>query len=403
MGKEQEPLRTEFDALALEAAEHLLEQFWIRREDEPEKYQAVREREQALRNYFLDKAGLRLILHRHFAKLEKIPAEPEPWMGIQSFQHPRDYAVLCCLLAYLEGRAVDEQFLLSDLCEELRAECPGEDGLDWTHYEHRKSLVRVLRAADELGLVKVVDGSIDGFSQFEDSEVLFEVPVVARYFMRSYPKDLFQFDTKEEILAADWPEGADESLRRRHRVYRRLLLSPVLYSRDVPEADFHYLRNFRHRIREDLERHTAFSFELYQNAAMLTLAGPRARFTLFPDNRAIADIALQFAALVRERRAAEDIPLQHDGGLCLTMPDFQAWVRLCKERYGAGWSKQYREAGVAQTARDLLTLLVEWKMAERDPETGAVCLRPLLARVTGRYQDDFDSGALRKEEADAPE
>jgi len=155
---EQEKTRNVFDHQAREAAEHLLEQFWILRDEEPEKYQAVREREQVLRTYFLDKPGFRLVLHRYFAKLEKIPAEPESWMGIQDFQQARDYAVLCCLLAYLEGKAVDEQFLLSELCEELRTFYPGEDTLDWTHYEHRKSLVRVLRKAAELGIVKVVDG-----------------------------------------------------------------------------------------------------------------------------------------------------------------------------------------------------------------------------------------------------
>ena len=109
-----------FDEKAKEAAEHLLEQFWILRDQEPEKYQLVREREQALRNYFLDKMGFRLILHRHFAKLEKVPAEPESWMGIQSFKHTRDYVLLCCLMGYLENKTVDEQFLLSTLCEELQ-------------------------------------------------------------------------------------------------------------------------------------------------------------------------------------------------------------------------------------------------------------------------------------------
>ncbi|RJX22574.1 MAG: TIGR02678 family protein [Desulforudis sp.] len=403
MGREREQSKSEFDNAAREAAEHLLEQFWIRRDEEPEKYQSVREREQVLRSYFLDKAGFRLILHRYFAKLEKIPAEPESWMGIQTFHHPRDYAVFCCLLAYLESKAVDEQFLLSDLCEELRAVYPGDDALDWTHYEHRKSLVRVLRTSADLGILKVVDGTIEGFNYAEDNEVLYEVPVVARYFMRSYPKDLFQFATKEEILAADWPEGVDEALKRRHRVYRRLLLSPVMYSRDTVEADFLYLRNYRHRVREDIEKHTGFCFELYRNAALLTLPEQRVRFTLFPDNKAISDIAIQFAAVARERRAEDDIPLQFDGILGLTIPDFQKWVRICKERYGAGWSKQYREAGISQTAKELLAFLVEWKMAERDPETAAVHLRPLLARTTGRYPSDFDPSTVREGEISAKE
>lgn len=71
-----------FDERACEALGYLLGQFWILREKEPEKYQLVRDRERVLRGYLLDKLGLNLIVHRHFAKLEKVPVVPQVWMGI---------------------------------------------------------------------------------------------------------------------------------------------------------------------------------------------------------------------------------------------------------------------------------------------------------------------------------
>lgn len=114
-----------FDEKAKEAMTALFENFWIVREEEPELYQKIREREKVLKRYLQEKFGYRLIIHRYFAKLEKIPAEPESWMGIQDFQDILDYALFCCLLAYLESKAVDEKFLLSDLCEEIQAMYPG--------------------------------------------------------------------------------------------------------------------------------------------------------------------------------------------------------------------------------------------------------------------------------------
>ncbi|MEG6617565.1 TIGR02678 family protein [Peptococcaceae bacterium 1198_IL3148] len=379
-----------FDDTAKEAAENLLEQFWIIRDKEPDKYQMVREREQVLRTYFLEKMGFRLILHRYFAKLEKIPAEPESWMGLQSFKHTRDYVLFCCLLAYLEGKTVDEQFLLSDLCEDLQGLYPEAESLDWTHYEHRKSLVRVLQFAAEIDIIKMVDGDINGFNYAENSEVLYEVPLLARYFMRSFPKDLLQFKTKEQILQAEWL-GNEENIGaiRRHRVYRQLFLSPVIYSKNPDDADFLYLRNYRHRIREDIEKHTDYQFELYKNTALLTLNERKVRFELFPDNRAIADIALQFAALSREFQQLKELPLQPDGSIYLTPVEYQNWVVLLKERYGAGWSKQYRENNIESTASELLDLLVEWKMAMVDVETGVIYLQPLLVRTVGHYPKDF--------------
>jgi len=381
-----------FDEIAQEAAEILLEQFWILREREPEIYQMVREREFVLRNYFLDKLGFRLIVHRSFAKLEKIPAEPETWMGIQSFQHPRDYVLLSLLLAFMEGKSVDEQFLLTELVEELKGMYPELDEIDWNHYEHRKSLVRVMQFVTEQGVLRIIDGDIEGFNYDENHEVLFEVPLVSRYFMRSYPKDLYQFDNMNELIEAEW-QGEDQNTGslRRWRIYRKLLLSPVMYSTDVNDPDFLYLRKYRNRIREDIEKHTSFQFELYQNAAMLIQPEKKARFTLFPDNKAIMDIALQFAHITRVKREEEDIPLQYDGSILLTWTDFERWVSLCKETFGFGWSKQYREAKIAQTAGDLYELLEEWKMAAIDRETKTISLYPLLGRLSGRYPKDFEN------------
>lgn len=389
-----------FDEKAKEAAEQLLEQFWILRESEPEKYQLIREREQVLRNYFLDKLGFRLILHRHFAKLEKVAAEPEPWMGIQSFKHTMDYVLLCCLMGYLESKTVDEQFLLSTLCEELQGLYPGEEGVDWISYEHRKSLVRVLQFASENKMLIIVEGDVTDFSYTESHEVLYEVPLTARYFLRSFPKDLFQFETIEDILAAE-TMGQEETtgVARRHRVYRLLFLSPAMMSRGSDDADFLYLRNYRHRIREDIEKHTDYQFELYKHTALLTLRERKSRYNLFPDNRAICDIALQFASVVRQKRADEQIPLQWDGSMFLTKVDFLNWLRICRERYSAGWSKQYRELNLADTAKELLGLLVEWKMAAVDATAGVISLYPLLVRTVGSYPGDFKPSLVEGVEA----
>lgn len=401
---ETDQQKKKFDEVAQEAALILLEQFWILRDKEPEKYQAIRDRENVLRSYFIDKLGLRLIVHRHFAKLEKIPVQPESWMGIQAFNRPKDYALFCCLLAFLEGKNVDEQFLLTELCEELVSLYPGKDGLDWTLYEQRKSLVRVLQFSKEVGIVRVVDGDIEDFSFMENHEVLYEVPVISRYFMRSYPKDLFQFDTKEEILEAEW-HGQEQSSteRRRHQVYRQLLFSPVFYSKGIDDAEFQYVRQYRSRIREDIEKHTEFQFELYKSAALLTIPERKARYTLYPDNKAVMDIALQFAQVVRTEREEEDIPIQFDGTLRLTWVDFEQWVDKCRGQFSKGWSKQYREASLRETTRDLYELLEEWKMVSTDLETGMISLHSLLVRIVGRYPKEFkqmlDEGVTEDEES----
>src|SRR5690606_39437456 len=95
------------------------------------------------------------------------------------------------------------------------------------------------------------------------------------------------------------------SLRRRHRVYRQLLLSPAVYREEMEEADFLYLLRFRHRLEEDFAEYLGFRLEIYRNTALLSAPEARARLTLFPDSRAICDIALQMGNSRSEEHTSE--------------------------------------------------------------------------------------------------
>jgi len=380
-----------FDELAREGFIVLLENFWILREKDPETYQLIRDRESTLKNYILDKCGYQLIVHRHFAKLEKIPAQPEPWMGISVFQSPLDYALLCCVLAYIEGLTGYEQFLLSDLCNEVLALYPEKDTLDWRNYEHRKALVRVLSYLAELGILSVVDGETTAFNFNEGSEVLYEVSVVARYFMRSYPKDLYQYNTIEELLAAENYDSEDEmsGARRRYRVYRQLLLSPVIYRQETEEADFLYLKNYLSRLKDDFETHTGFQLEVYKNSALLVAPEPRSVWTLFPNQKVISDITLQFSAYVREQVENQIWQPDATGRISLSWLEFEQGVKQCQEKYSQGWSKHYRDGLMSSLVRELLDYLKEWKFAQASEEDSRIILLPALGRLQGDYPQDF--------------
>ena len=98
---------------------------------------------------------------------------------------------------------------------------------------------------------------------------------------------------------------------------------------------------------------------------------------------------MQLAVLSRERWAALKETEHIKGALTLSAVEFEQMVIECKKRYGAGWSKEYREALPSEIAADLQEYLLRWKMAEQDSETGAMTLLPLLARLSCRYPEDF--------------
>lgn len=376
----------EFDENAVEALGRLFEQFWILRDEEPEAYLLVRNREQILKRYLQEKFGLELIIHQHFAKLEKIPVEPESWMGIESFQGPMDYAIFCCALAYMEQKGIDEQFLLSDLAERIQELYPGEMPLDWKNYQHRRALVRALKQVLELRLIKTIDGNLEQFQLNDDEEVLYEVTIYSRYFMRSYPDDLYQFDSMEELLMQEWNRQPDD--QRRKRVYRKLILTPFVYRKNEEDQDFAYIRNYRNRLRDDFEQHTPFRLEVFKNAAMLSLPDPKKRYTLFPDTKGITDAALHTMAVIRENKEALDIT--EFGTVRIPRASFDMLVRQTKEKYGHGWSKKHREETPEETAGQIIKVWEEWNMAVWDDETRMLTILPGAARLTAFYPADYE-------------
>ncbi|MUV39025.1 hypothetical protein JNUCC1_02897 [Lentibacillus sp. JNUCC-1] len=381
---------TQFDEKAQTALRMLFEKFWILRKKEPDLYQLVREREKVLKRYIDDKFGFDLIVHQHFIKLEKIPVETKSWMGIQSFQTQQDYAIFCCALAFTESRSVDEQFLLSDICEEIKELYPGEVPLDWTNYNHRRALVRVIKQLEKLTLLAVVEGEVDQFAMNEDQEVLYETTLYARYFMRSYPKDLTDYESAQDILISEWDRNAEDI--RRKRVYRKLLTSPVVHRESEDDPDFAYIRNYRNRLRDDLEAHTMFRLEMFKNAAMLVADENKQELTLFPDQKALMDVALHVAAYVRDHR--EVYAPDEFGRIHVSQLTLEQIVANTQNEYGKGWSKLYREGTPVSVTQDLIELLRDWEMLEETKEMDIYIIKPLFGRVAGHYPADF----LRKEE-----
>jgi len=376
-----------------EALGILFENFWVLRSNEPQLYQLIRDREHKLRRYISEKFGFDLVVHQHFIKLEKIPVEPQIWMGMQDFQAPMDYTVFCCAMAFTEQKAIDELFLLTDVTESIQELYPGEFPLDWTNYQHRKSLVRALNKMVELSLIKTIDGNLELFQADEQGEVLYQVSVHARYFMKSYPDDLYNFSSMDDMIESEWKRSPED--QRRKRVYRKLLLSPVVHREHTEDEDFAYIRNYRNRLKEDLEAMTPFKLEVFKNVAMLTLPERKRRYTLFPDQRVISSIALQVMTTIR----SEEVDVNELGQLRLPLSAFTELVRRVKETWGHGWSKVHREESVSETARQLIELWFEWELVTVDQEMEILIIKPGAARLIGHYPKDFiESEALTDDE-----
>src|SRR5690625_5155839 len=98
-----------------------------------------------------------------------------------------------------------------------------------------------------------------------------------------------------------------------------------------------------------------FRLEVFKNAALLVSDERKQELTLFPDQKAIMDVALHFASYIRENK--EQFQPNELGNIRITQVRFEQTVKELHAMYGKGWSKQYREGSIAATMSDLLDVL----------------------------------------------
>jgi len=382
----------------------LLENKWLIRKKLPEEYNLVRRYEKELQRYFQDKCGWLLVSNQRFYKLEKIPARAEAFMGIKEFQQAEDYVLLCCIMAYLEEQEVDSKFLLSDLCEALLEYYPDEefnDKINWESYNWRRALVRVINYLLSMEILRWIDGDRSGenflsndFSRESFSgETLYQITILSRYFLRSYPKDLQNYDDIASLYQSEFMENdaveAEEVAHRRHNVYRQLLLSPIFY-KETAADDFAYLRKMYRRINEEMMELFEVDVQLYDDCAM---AVSNERNTWFKDVfparlKGSHDVILSLAAYCWENSIKPQ---------ALSLNEFINLAEKTAQQFNSGWTKEFREMTAEKLSRVILAEMMEWQMVFWHEKENMVILQPALFKLIGKYPADYLAGGTTED------
>lgn len=378
----------------MEELQMLLENFWILRDDR-ENFNKIRDAENKIKPFVEEKLGYRLIINPYIIKLEKVPSDVEEWMGIDAFQTPMDYVFLCLLLAFLEDKGPEDQFVLSNITEYIEAQYDGPDKVDWTLFQHRKSLVRVLNFAVDIGIIKIDDGDHERFSESEDTEVLYENTGISRYFLRSFNREITEDMKIEDFLQEDLnlSNPKDVVIQRRHRVYRKLILSPSVYSEGPDDQDFMYIKNYRNTIAKDLEEYLDAKLHLHKTSAFVLFNDNKYLKSYFPDkNKNISDIMLQVNKIIRQMIEDGKLAYNPDDTIDITEAEFINIILKVKERFSDGWYKSYREMSEKQLIEEVIENMESFKMIKRVEELHSIKILPMAAKLIGEYPPDFEKG-----------
>lgn len=369
--------------------EELMNQRWISKYRDKELYYRVKEEVGAIRPFLVEKLGYRIIVNSSLVKLEKLPGEALPWMGLQDFREPLDYALFCAILMFLEDREAEEQFVLSQLTEYITSNLP-EGQMSWTVYANRQRLIRVMKFCIKNDLFLVDDGNMEGFVVDLATEALYENTGLSKYFMRTITQDISGFQKVEDFFRSEWMDmDEDRGVIRRHRVYRKLLLSLGMYREREADEDFNYIRHYRSIIENDIEQLVDARLQVHKSSAYLILGENADLGKIFPARNSLSDMILLLHSEIVDRVKQGSLKPELHERIYLPILSLRELILDSRRKYGGGLVKAYREMSDREFTDTLIQELESMDILRIDGITQEVELLPLIGKMIGTYPDRF--------------
>ncbi|MDD6794809.1 MAG: TIGR02678 family protein [Clostridiaceae bacterium] len=364
----------------------LLENYIILKSNNRELYYDIVDNVEYYREFINDILSYNLIIKDDFIKLEKIPTNPEPWMGIRNFTDKKEYIFFLLILAYLEDKNKEEQFILSNITEYIEHNYP-EEKIEWTVFRNRKSLITVLKYCLELGLIKRNDGDEEDFSKSENSEVLYESTGVSKYIVRRFNRDIHEYENYISLLQDAWEGlGTDKGTIRKNRVFRELLLCPIVYN-DENKSDYEYIKNYRSYIKNVFEKYLGWDIHIHKNGTLAVLNNGYEIKDTFPNQKGESSAVLFINRKIKSMIESKELEVSQNDSVIISQEKFERIILKVREVEGHGFTKTLREASDDKYISSIKEFMKEYYMIRI--QEGYVELMPVIGKVIGKYPDDY--------------
>lgn len=369
--------------------EELMNERWISKYRDRDKYYRIKEELGSIRDFLVEKLGYRIVCNSSLVKLEKLPGEALPWMGIQEFRDPSDYALFCVILMFLEDKEAEEQFILSQLTEYITAAFP-EGQMAWTVYANRQRLIRVMKYCMKNDLFLVDDGNGENFVTDLEAEALYENTGLSKYFVRTFTKDINSYQSVADFFQSEWLDMNEErGVIRRQRVYRKLLLSLGMYREKGQDEDFNYVKNYRSVLENDFEQYLDASLQVYKSSAYLVLGESGDLGRTFPAKNSLSDAILLFHGEVRKRVEKGELTPEINERILLPLLKLKELIRESRTKYGSGFSKTYREMPDREFEDCVIGELESLDFLRIDGVTEEAQIMPIAGKLIGTYPERY--------------
>ncbi len=322
----------------------------------------------------------------------------------ERLKDPKDFACLTWVLWFAEnrqltGRGNDQQFLLSQLAEQIQEQSTqgsdSEKQFDFRKQADRYSIQRALQYLEDLGGIQLVDGQTrEWVEQTPDADVLYEFTDVIHSLVTALnPETLATVsaqlnDTTTNLEPILLP-GAAHITPDLVRAWRAILIGPALLRYDDPAA-FAALKEHADEVANELLETFGWLLDIHRDYACIvrasgTATGPVTSLSMVG---ASDQIAMLLCGAMRKKVETGAWPSpDRYGCLHVTTGDFEELFYSVRERYGENWGTEARGKSSRSLLNDVYKKMRQVGLLRGPDEAGNVLVMPTAARYAVSYDD----------------
>jgi uncharacterized protein (TIGR02678 family) len=388
---------------ALQAHALLLDTPVVSLQHDAEAYRLVRTHFTAIEKWHEEHTGWRVQRGPSFFRLERHLHAPVSPVLDEKLKRPRDFVCLTWVLWFAEQRHLagggrNQQFLLSQLAEELQRQSQESPGaaLDFRNLQDRYSMRRALEYLTELGGLQTLEGEVKKWEDAPDNEVLYEFTPISHSLIEALNQQRIaamssQIARWNHTLQVSELEGAEpgQNIPPLVRVWRTLLLGPALFRRDDPAA-FATLLASAEQVSEELAQSFGWLLELNRDYACIVRGGTLSigagpTLTL---NAAHDQMILLLCTELRRQVEAGSCSPDAFGCLHVTSFDLNALFSNLRQRYGSYWGASVKESKATDLLAEIYARMRLLGLLRGPDAEGHVLILPTAARYSVGYNQE---------------
>ncbi|MDD6244785.1 MAG: TIGR02678 family protein [bacterium] len=367
----------------------LLYNFWITKDKNRDLYYQIKNNQSEIKDFISKNLGSNLIIHDKFIKLEKIPTITKSNAKLNNFSSVLEYVILTIMLLFLEDKTKGDYFVLSDLIEYVKntsITLELNHIPDWNKVQDRRCLSNVISLLEELEIIKIKDSSKVSFIESKEAEVLYESLGTSNYLMRMFDNDINELITPEDFIKDEFT-GQDEEKGdvRRYKVFRNILYTPAVSSKDLSSNELDYIKRNRTYIKSEIDKKLNMEVEITNNLTILYDEESTTQKDNFPNSKKLTEIVLMVNEKILEEINNNKIMLDNYEIASVKEDYFENIIKEIKRTKAPYVGKTL----LRETDKKFYTMILEYmeKYNIVEKKNDEIIIYPTVARLIGKTKN----------------